>query len=142
MRQLELDDIPAVLSIEKGSFSNPWNEEDFLLAIVNLNYEAIVAELDGLVGYAVSWFSKEEMHIGNLAVAKAYRRRGIGSALLSHILDLAKQRNIIRATLEVRVSNEAARRLYLAHGFFETGVRKGYYENPHEDALVMVKFLG
>ena len=141
IRQMKFDDISAVLFIEKESFSNPWNEEDFLLAIVNPNCEAIVADLEGLVGYAVSWVSKEEVYIENLVVAKAYRRRGIGSALLSYILNRAKQNHIIRATLEVRVSNEAARGLYLAHGFSEVAIRKGYYNNPYEDALVMVKFL-
>lgn len=141
IRRMEPGDIPAVLSIEEESFSNPWRKEDFLFAIVSPDYEAVVAELEGPVGYAIYRFSGKEVHIGNLAVESSHRRKGVGSALLRHIFEQARRNGAVRATLEVRVSNEAARRFYLAHGFFCVAVRKGYYRKPREDALVMVKLL-
>src|SRR5216683_3224520 len=79
----------------------------------------------------------DELHINNLAVLPAYRRAGIGSALLTHVLDEGARMGARRATLEVRRSNEAARQLYERFGFSVVGVRQGYYSNPVEDALVL-----
>jgi ribosomal-protein-alanine N-acetyltransferase len=79
----------------------------------------------------------DELHINNLAVLPAYRRAGIGLALLRHALDEGARMGARRATLEVRRSNEAARQLYERFGFSVVGVRHGYYSNPVEDALVL-----
>ena len=142
IRPMMLEDLPAVLRIEREAFSNPWRTRDFAAAIEAPDCRAIVgSSLGRLVGYAVSWFLREEVHIGNLAVAEPHRREGIGSALLRYILKQAEQEHIVRITLEVRASNEAAQRLYRAYGFSEVALRKAYYSHPREDALVMMKVL-
>lgn len=141
IRPMELEDLPAVLSIEEEAFSDPWREEDFLFAMVSPDFEAIVAQLEGPVGYAVYRSSGGEVHLGNLAVESSHRRKGIGSALLKHIFERARRSGAFRVVLEVRSSNEAARMFYLANGFIEAGVRRGYYRKPREDAIVMVKYL-
>jgi len=140
IRPMRSEDIPAVLRIEREAFSNPWHRGAFVAAMEEPDCQAIVGSIVGrLMGYAVSWFLREEVHIGNLAVAETHRRRGIGSALLRYILEKAEEEHVARVTLEVRVSNEAAQRLYRVYGFSGVAIRKGYYLHPHEDALVMMK---
>ena len=143
IRPMRLEDLPAVLRIEREAFSNPWHRGAFATAIEEPDCQAIVGSIVGrLVGYAVSWFLREEVHIGNLAVAETHRRKGIGSALLTYVLKQAEQEHMDRVTLEVRASNEAAQRLYRAYGFSEVAFRRAYYVHPREDAVVMMKILG
>jgi len=143
IRPMRSEDIPAVLGIEREAFSNPWHRREFAAAMEEADCQAIVGSVGGyLVGYAMSWFLREEVHIGTVAVAEPHRRNGIGSALLTVILKQAEQEHMARVTLEVRASNEAAQRLYRVHGFSEVTIRKAYYLRPREDALVMMKVLG
>jgi ribosomal-protein-alanine N-acetyltransferase len=79
----------------------------------------------------------DEIHINNLAIRPQYRQRGIGTALLHHVLAAARQLGARRATLEVRASNDGARRLYERLGFYVAGIRRNYYSNPVEDALIL-----
>jgi ribosomal-protein-alanine N-acetyltransferase len=81
----------------------------------------------------------DELHINNLAVAPAHRRHGVATALLTYVLQQGAKLGARRATLEVRRSNEAARQLYERLGFTTTGVRRAYYSNPVEDALVLLR---
>lgn len=134
-------DLNEVLPIERRAFTNPWSRGDFALSM-GTRFCSIVARSNGnIVGYAVSLLSGEEMHIGNLAVAKKWRCRGIGESLLTYLLDQARARGLRRVTLEVRMSNEAAQRLYSKHGFTPIAIRRGYYTHPKEDALVMMHTL-
>ena len=143
IRPMRLEDLPAVLRIEREAFSNPWHRGAFAAAIEEPDCQAIVGSVnDRLVGYAVSWFLREEVHIGNLAIAQTHRKKGIGSALLMVILEKAEQEHVSRVTLEVRASNEAAQRLYRGYGFSEVAFRRAYYVHPREDAVVMMKVLG
>lgn len=100
----------------------------------------LVAEADGQVaGYAGFWQVLDEGHIMNIAVGEAHRRQGIGEALMRQMLALGRSLGILYWTLEVRVSNEAAIRMYEKVGFTSAGIRPGYYEKPREDANIMCK---
>jgi [ribosomal protein S18]-alanine N-acetyltransferase len=94
---------------------------------------------DGVVGYAVSWWVLDEAELANLAVREDHRGCGVGSALLDRLLDEIRALEVDRVFLEVRISNERAHGLYLKRGFTQIGVRKGYYQNPREDARILVK---
>ncbi|MFH1007793.1 MAG: ribosomal protein S18-alanine N-acetyltransferase [Candidatus Latescibacterota bacterium] len=142
IRLMRSKDLPGVLRIERETFSNPWPRRELTAAMEDPDCQAIVGREDGiLVGYGMAWFLSEEVHIGNLAVAKPHRRKGIASTLLRHILAQAGKAHMVRVTLEVRISNEAAQALYRAHGFLEVAIRRAYYFRPTEDALVMMKSL-
>jgi ribosomal-protein-alanine N-acetyltransferase len=104
---------------------------------------SFVATVNGTVaGYIISWFLRGEVHILNLAVSPAYQRRSIGRRLLSHVIDLAENSDSHMATLEVRSSNDPAKLLYVTMGFAPVGIRRRYYRDNDEDAIVMVRRLG
>jgi ribosomal-protein-alanine N-acetyltransferase len=99
---------------------------------------AVIAERSGrLAGYLVAWLAEGAGHIGNLAVIPGERRRGVARHLLADLLDRAGSLRIRSLVLEVRVSNFAAQALYRAHGFRLAGLRRGYYRDTGEDALIM-----
>ena len=91
-----------------------------------------------LVSYAIGWFVADELHIGNIAVSRELQGKGAGKELLEHLLDEAAERNISHATLEVRVSNVRAINLYRGYGFKGIALRRRYYTDNGEDALVML----
>ena len=133
-------EIDAILAIEEASFTNPWTREMYLAELQNEGVSFFYLARDGerrTIGFCSVWRVLDELHINNLAVLPAYRRAGIGLALLRHALDEGARMGARRATLEVRRSNEAARQLYERFGFSVVGVRQGYYSNPVEDALVL-----
>ena len=136
----EADQIDVVMAIEHESFTNPWTREMHLAdrehRSVAFCYLARGADGE-VVGFCSFWRVVDELHINNLAVRPAVRRRGVASALLRHILAQGVGMGAIRATLEVRRSNEAARILYERFGFSVAAVRQSYYTNPVEDALVL-----
>jgi [ribosomal protein S18]-alanine N-acetyltransferase len=133
-------EIDAILAIEEASFTNPWTREMYLAELQNEGVSFFYLARDPerrTIGFCSVWRVLDELHINNLAVLPAYRRAGIGFALLTHALDEGARMGARRATLEVRRSNEAARQLYERFGFSVVGVRHGYYSNPVEDALVL-----
>ncbi len=133
-------DLDAVLAIERESFTNPWTREMYLAELENrgVSYCYIVREASGqVVGFCSFWRVLDELHINNLAVTPARRGAGIGTARLTTVLDEGARMGARRATLEVRRSNDAARRLYERLGFTLAGVRRAYYTHPVEDALVL-----
>jgi [ribosomal protein S18]-alanine N-acetyltransferase len=136
----QIDDI---LAIEEASFSSPWTREMYLAELNNpgVSYFYLArtpAEDPGeVIGFCSFWHVLDELHINNLAVLPAYRRSQIGTALLRRVLEDGARLGASRATLEVRRSNDAARMLYEKFGFSVAGVRRGYYSNPPEDALVL-----
>ncbi|MCQ4086703.1 ribosomal protein S18-alanine N-acetyltransferase [Saccharibacillus sp. JS10] len=136
---MRLEDIPDVMVIEHESFSLPWTEQAFR-SEMTLNHFAryIMMEVDGKpAGYAGMWTVVDEAHITNVAVRTAYRGKKLGQRLLDELLDLAAGLELERATLEVRVSNDVARNLYTKMGFHEIGIRKSYYSDNNEDAVIM-----
>jgi ribosomal-protein-alanine N-acetyltransferase len=133
----ELDE---VLAIERASFTNPWTREMYEAEIANEggSFLYTARNADGaMVGFCSQWLILDELHINNLAVLPEWRRLGVASALLERVLDEGARRGARRATLEVRRSNETARRLYERLGFTVAGVRPRYYDKPIEDALVL-----
>src|SRR5919204_3412655 len=132
--------IDEVLSIEEASFTNPWTREMYLADLANRGVSScfLAQDADGrVVGFCSVWQVADEMHINNLAVRPEFRRMGVATALLNHALGEAARLGARRATLEVRRSNDAARRLYERFGFVVAGIRRGYYTKPVEDALVL-----
>lgn len=131
-------DLDEVLEIEGASFSTPWSRGSFRNLLGRRDAELWVAEIgSGVVGYAVVWYMGHEGELGNLAVAPAWRRRGLARQLVHWVTEKASARGVARLFLEVRESNRAAQELYLHSGFVPIGVRRRYYREPVEDALVM-----
>ncbi len=133
-----------VSAIEQDLFSLPWSRTSFLFEVNDSKTSVpITASEDGEVaGYAVAWFVADELHIGNVAVVRHRQATGIGKALLEHLLKEAAERKAAYATLEVRVSNVRAISLYRRHGFNGIAIRKHYYADNSEDALVMMVDVG
>lgn len=137
------DDLATVAEIEREVFSDPWSMRSFREAIEHPAVHFTCARsADGRVlGYVVAWFVADQGEIANLAVAQAGWGQGVGRALLDHALDEAVRRGVTAVYLEVRDSNDRARRLYRSSGFEEVGRRRRYYSKPVEDAIVLRRTL-
>ncbi len=133
-------DIDDVLKIECSSFSTPWSREMFSCELTDhpFSYLYVARNKKGkILGYICYWLVFDEMNILNLAVEKDFRQKDIGSALLKFVLEDSAEKGAQSVILEVRRSNRAAIALYEKFGFRQAAVRKNYYENPEEDALLM-----
>lgn len=143
---MEEKDLPSVLAIERVSFPNPWPESTFRGEIQNRSISfpwVIVHEPDHqIVGYVIFWKIGEEVQINNIAIHPDFRRQGLGEWLLRQVISKVKRDGAQYITLEVRQSNLAAQALYRKLGFKPIGLRRFYYSNPVEDALVMMLDLG
>jgi ribosomal-protein-alanine N-acetyltransferase len=138
IRLLELGDLDAIERIEQRAYSTPWSRSMFASELAKPTSICLGAfEGDELVGYVVNSRYVDAWHIMNVAVAPERQRRGIASALLDRLFELTKHDERRGFTLEVRVSNEGAIRLYEELGFEARGVRRGYYTDNREDALIM-----
>ena len=140
------NDVPAIVRIEKGSFSDPWSANAFTTLIGRseaLFDVAVRGTIDGeeIIGFCVAYVVEDQSELANLAVDAAVRRDGIGGRLLEHVMRTAVARGARELFLEVRVSNSAARNLYATHGFETIGRRVKYYVKPDEDALVLRRTL-
>ena len=139
VRPAAAEDIPAVAGMEQVCFpQDPWPAELF----PRFRHRILVAEEDGLfLGYLVFSHVLDEGAVDNIAVRPEARRRGAADALLRHFFGMARELGLATVTLEVRASNTPAVRLYEKHGFVTVGRRRGYYERPKEDAVLMTKEL-
>ena len=132
------DDIDEILDISALSFSICWSKNSYLQELTNPVAKYLVAKIDNtVVGFVGTWIVLDESHITNIAVHPTYRKQGIASKLLEELLDYCKSQGCIAYTLEVRISNIAAKSLYEKHGFKQDGIRKRYYEDNNEDAILM-----
>lgn len=138
-RPMVLDDIDSVLEIEKASFTLPWSREAFYNELVHNRYaKYIVMEHNGaIIGYCGMWVVVDEAHITNVAVLPGYRGKKLGEALMRTMMETARRLGAATMTLEVRVSNHVAQSLYRKLGFLNGDIRKRYYPDNQEDALVM-----
>ena len=136
---MHVRDIPAVHRIERASFPTPWPSYAFRqeLETNRLAHYLVVSAGDAIVAYGGVWLMVDEAHVTTFAVLPGWRRRGVGSRLLIALLDLALELGATVATLEVRLSNLPARRLYERYGFRPVGLRPRYYSDNDEDALIM-----
>lgn len=137
MTQMDLDNVIAIEAASYGE--HHWSKESFFNELSNelAHYYCAFDVDDNLMGYAGTWQILEEAHITNIAVSPDYRRKKVGEALLTTIINDCKNNGIKYITLEVRVSNTPAINLYEKYGFKSLGTRKGYYQNNNEDALIM-----
>jgi ribosomal-protein-alanine N-acetyltransferase len=136
-------DLGRVCEIEEEVFPCPWSREAFEAELAPDRCAfPWVAEKDGrVIAYMISWLVEDELHIGNIAVAPSEQGEGVGESLFAYCLGRARERDVTRATLEVRVSNTRAIALYERHGFVPVAMRRGYYSNDGEDAVVMLKAI-
>ena len=136
---MELADVASVEAIELASFSAPWPPNAYLteLQTNRLAHYMMIRVGSRIVGYAGLWLMVDEAHVTTFAIHPDWRRRRLGERLLLALLDVALDRRAAEATLEVRLSNLAARRLYEKFGFRPVGIRPRYYTDNNEDALIM-----
>ncbi len=139
---MQESDLDEVLLLEQRSFSEPWTRKMFLGELHGNAFATnLVLRADKLLGYIMFWVVFEELHIMNLAVLPQVRRQGLGTALVRHALMAAAAQGARTALLEVRASNTAALAMYRKLGFVQKSVRKGYYDHPREDAVIMMREL-
>lgn len=141
IRPMTETDLEQVEAIEKACFSIPWSVKSFLDACTTKDniYLVCCHESDKIMGYCGLWTVLGEGNITNMAVAEEYRKQGVGEALMREMERLGQLKDVSVFFLEVRESNEPAKRLYEKMGYREIGRRKRFYEKPVEDALVMSK---
>jgi ribosomal-protein-alanine N-acetyltransferase len=143
-RPLTLQDLPAIMAIERRAYEFPWTAGIFTDCL-RVGYTAWgLEEFATLRAYCITSIAAGEAHILNLCVDPSYQGLGLGGRLLGRMLDLARKRQVERVLLEVRPSNEQAMALYHRHGFSKVGERRGYYpaQGGREDAIVMSLRLG
>ena len=139
IRPAVLCDIPAIAGIEAACFSDPWSEKALTETMENPIAALLCAKSgDGITaGYVGVYFMGEDADITNVAVLPAHRRKGLADSLITALEALCRERGVLRLHLEVRASNVPAIALYEKHGFFRDGLRRNYYRNPREDAVLM-----
>ena len=138
-RQMKEEDLNKIMVIEKSSFATPWTYDAFYNELYSNQFaHYVVAEVeDEIIGYCGLWVIIDEGHITNIAILPEYRGKGLGEQLLRAVMETAKGLGAETLTLEVRVSNNVAKGLYRKLGFQDGGIRKSYYTDNFEDALVM-----
>jgi ribosomal-protein-alanine N-acetyltransferase len=144
LRGMREEDLPAVLAIETAAYEFPWTLGIFHDCL-RVGYPAFVAEVAsaGIVGYGVMSVAAAECHLLNICVHPSWQRLGLGGEIVEYLLDVARRKRATLALLEVRVSNQAAYRLYTRLGFDEVGTRKHYYpaRQGREDAVILAREL-
>ncbi len=143
IRPARPEDLSEIERIEELCFPVPWSKASIEaeLAPDSRRLALVIDAGDRLLGFAFVWVIADELHLVSLAVDPSARRQGWGQALLDAILDFGEARGAALVTLEVRISNQAARALYRGNGFLEVALRPRYYPDSGEDAVVMVKPL-
>jgi ribosomal-protein-alanine N-acetyltransferase len=139
IRAAERRDVPDLLVIEESQFPEPWSRAMLLDEITNTETRRYTVAVEGkrIVGYLGVMFVMDELHVNTLGTLPGEEGRGIATSLVNDAWGVARERGILRATLEVAVSNTRAQSLYFRFGFKPVGVRKNYYERTHEDALIL-----
>ena len=138
----QLSDVDEISLIEEESFSHPWSKNAVVGSILDESTVFLVCKTAGnVVGYVSAQVLCPECYIGNLAVRKEYRKIGVGASLLRTVIQHAKNNQCDFVSLEVRVSNADAIRLYERHGFLKQGERKDYYTSPSENAGIYTLFF-
>ena len=139
IRRMTAADVDAVAAIEAATFPTPWSRDAFESEMRNVAARYLVAEVAGeVIGFAGAWIILDESHVTNIAVLKEHRGQGYGRLLTAGLMQYLSNLGAAYVTLEVRKSNLVAQSLYASLGFVRLGVRKRYYEDNGEDALIMV----
>lgn len=139
---MSAQDLDGVMQVELESFPLPWSKESYLGELKNSFASYLVCDLAGeIVGFGGIWVVFDEAHITNVAIASEHRQRGLGTLLMERLEAIAREKRALRILLEVRASNYPAQTMYTSLGFIPTGLRKEYYTDNSEDAILMTKFL-
>lgn len=142
LEMLNKSHVDGIVAIEEESFASPWSRASVEKELKNNMAIYVVALEDNkVVGYGGMWHVINEGHITNIAVKEAYRHQGIATAIINKLSEIAEEKEMIGLTLEVRMSNIPAKSLYTKLGFKLEGIRKEYYSDNREDALIMWKYL-
>ena len=136
IREMKIEDIPAIMILEKELFSTAWEEEMFIEEIEK-QYAYVLEIKNKIIGYICGWKLLDEFNITNIAIAADFQRKGFGKALVQFLMSKLLDENCFKFFLEVRKSNLAAKKLYEMMDFSIIGSRKNYYHSPREDALIL-----
>lgn len=135
-------DIAEIARLEKEAFSDAWSQQSIGDTLQQKQaFVAVAEEAERVIAYCIIYYVLDEAEIARIAVNQTLRRRGIGQGLLNYICQWCKEKQIQRLCLDVRQSNEVAKGFYAQYGFVVDGIRKGFYENPKEDAVLMSKAM-
>lgn len=139
IREMTLDDVNQVLEVERNSFQTPWTTDIFYTEIVDNDhaYYFVIEVNEKIVGYVGVWIVVDDAQITNIAILPEYRGMKLGEKLFGFVMHLLQSLNVSRLSLEVRVSNIPAQKLYRKFGLVPGGIRKNYYTDSGEDAIVM-----
>jgi ribosomal-protein-alanine N-acetyltransferase len=141
IERMQVSDLKEVMEIEKASFSSPWKRSYFLYDMNRPHAFCLVAkENKRLVGYLIAWRIEDQIHLANIAVHPAERKKGFGSQLLKTILEIGEELKCQNIYLEVRLSNTIAQNFYCKLGFVQNFIQKHYYHDG-EDALILEKIF-
>jgi len=144
IRPMGFEDLEEVVLLERKCFSDPWSLDTFVHEITKNHMASYVVAVDEsnnkVVGYAGMWIILDEAHITNVGVLPEYRGKGIGLLLMNRQLKDSIVAGAVKMTLEARISNNVAISLYEKLGFTQVGIRKKYYEDNKEDAVIMWKY--
>jgi len=139
-------DLPFIMEIERLSFFVPWKESSFQGEIENLHisYPSVIVQRpkERIIGYIIFWYEADKAQISNFALHPDFRGLRVGETVLRETLDSIRAMGAWYVVLEVRPSNTPAIGLYQKFGFIPLGMRQGYYQNPPEDAMVMIRYFG
>ncbi len=142
IEKMRLFDIPRVAKLDKNSLFESWSEKIYEESLKNKNYNILVAKLGSkIVGFISMYCAVDEGYICNIAVEKSHRKQGIGTSLISEIITYSQNKNLKFLTLEVRESNTETIKFYEKLGFEKLGVRKNFYLNPTENAVIMTLYF-
>jgi ribosomal-protein-alanine N-acetyltransferase len=142
LRDAAIEDIDSIVIIENLSFSIPWSKEAFINELTRnkcAKYKVVVSS-GQVVAYGGMWMMLDEAHITNIAVHPEFRGQGYGDLIMTGLIEAAKNNGMQSMTLEVRSTNTNAINLYKKYNFTDIAVRKGYYQNPVDDAIIMWKY--
>lgn len=142
LRRMTFEDAPKIFEIEKECFSEPWSEKALKDSLANRNSYFTVSEINGeIIGYAGMYFALGEGYMYNIAVKSDFRNLGVGRRIIENMIGFCKEKKLEFLSLEVRKSNYKAIKLYKNMDFCEVGMRRNFYRNPQEDALIMTKYF-
>jgi ribosomal-protein-alanine N-acetyltransferase len=139
IREAERRDVPELLAIEVAQFPEPWTRAMLLDEITDTETRRYTVAVEGkrIIGYLGVMYVLDELHVNTIGTLPGHEGKGVATSLMDDAWRVAKERGIVRATLEVAVTNTRAQALYFRFGFSPVGVRKNYYERTKEDALVL-----
>lgn len=141
IEMMDIKDLDEVIEVERQCFTTPWSRYSFICELKDnqFSHYIVAKHMDKIVGYAGMWVIIDEAHVTNVGVLPEYRGEGVGEFLMRSLIAVAKERGANMMTLEVRKSNYVAQNLYSKLGFEPIGIRRGYYMDDREDAVIMLK---